>query len=52
MFGVDLVEWMVRQAAGDSPLDAYVPRAPQGAAIEVRLYAENPNAGFQPSAGG
>ncbi|MBB5049552.1 urea carboxylase [Rhodopseudomonas rhenobacensis] len=51
VFGVDLVEWMVRQAAGDSPLASYTPRPPQGAAIEVRLYAENPNAGFRPSAG-
>jgi urea carboxylase len=51
VFGIDLVEWMVRQAAGDSPLANYAPRAPQGAAIEVRLYAENPSAGFRPSAG-
>ncbi len=51
VFGVDLVEWMVRQAAGDSPLATYTPRPPQGAAIEVRLYAENPGAGFRPSAG-
>ncbi|ABE39423.1 Allophanate hydrolase subunit 2 [Rhodopseudomonas palustris BisB5] len=51
VFGIDLVEWMVRQAAGDSPLASYNPREPEGAAIEVRLYAENPNAGFRPSAG-
>ncbi|WP_315833656.1 urea carboxylase [Bradyrhizobium prioriisuperbiae] len=51
VFGVDLVEWMVRQAAGEDVLADAGALAPQGAAIEVRLYAENPNAGFRPSAG-
>ncbi|MGO4713807.1 urea carboxylase [Bradyrhizobium sp. 2TAF24] len=51
VFGVDLVEWMVRQAAGEDVLAGLPPLAPYGAAIEVRLYAENPAAGFRPSAG-
>ena len=49
-YGIDLVEWMVRQAAGDCPIPANLPQ-PQGAAIEARLYAEAPHAGFSPSAG-
>lgn len=47
--GVDLVEWMVRQSAGDlGPLRA---PAAQGASIQVRVYAEDPAKNFQPSAG-
>ncbi|GAO36909.1 urea carboxylase [Sulfuricella sp. T08] len=49
--GIDLVEWMVRQASGDlSPLDSFS-IAPQGASIQVRLYAEDPGKNFQPSSG-
>lgn len=50
VLGIDLVEWMVRQAAGEDPIPAVLPR-PQGHAIEARLYAEQPHAGFRPSAG-
>jgi urea carboxylase len=50
VFGIDLVEWMIRQAAGEDPIPATLP-APQGAAFEARLYAEMPHADFRPSAG-
>jgi urea carboxylase len=48
--GIDLVEWMIRQAAGELELPSIAP-TPHGAAIEVRIYAEDPNKGFQPSTG-
>jgi urea carboxylase len=51
VFGIDLVEWMVRQAAGEDVLSRLEMPKPKGAAIEVRVYAENPSAGFRPSAG-
>ena len=54
VFGCDLVEWMIRQAAGEDPIGAALsrgPLAPSGAAMEARLYAEAPHAGFRPSAG-
>ncbi|MGV3491913.1 MAG: urea carboxylase [Devosia sp.] len=50
VFGIDLVEWMIRQAAGEDVIPA-IPPSPRGAAMEVRLYAEIPHANFQPSAG-
>ncbi len=49
--GLDLVEHMLRVAAGE-PVDWARLEAPaQGAAIEVRIYAENPLKNFQPSPG-
>jgi urea carboxylase len=51
VFGVDLVEWMLRQAAGEFPALDIPAGKPSGAAIEVRLYAEDPAKDFQPSAG-
>lgn len=54
VYGIDLVEWMIRQAAGEDPIGDALLRGslvPRGAAIEARLYAEVPHAGFRPSAG-
>jgi urea carboxylase len=51
VFGVDLVEWMIRQAAGEDVLTGRQNLVPKGAAIEARVYAEMPHAGFRPSAG-
>ena len=53
VFGVDLVEWMLRIAAGTPPeLDAERGLlAPSGHAIQVRVYAEDPWLDFQPCAG-
>ncbi|EPT6932971.1 urea carboxylase [Cronobacter malonaticus] len=49
--GLDLIECMINVAAGE-PLDrARLAKAPQGASIEVRLYAEDPLKNFQPSPG-
>jgi urea carboxylase len=48
VMGVDLVEWMIRIAAGE-PLPAPVPSG--GHAIQVRLYAEDPSRNFRPSSG-
>ncbi len=48
--GVDLVEWMVKEAAGELDLSGF--RAePKGASMQVRLYAEDPGKDFQPAAG-
>ncbi len=49
--GVDLVEWMVRTAAGDSAFLNTYQHKPKGHAIQVRLYAEDPNKNFQPASG-
>ncbi len=49
--GVDLVEWMVLQAAGELPALENIEIKPKGASIQVRLYAEDPNKNFQPSSG-
>jgi urea carboxylase len=49
--GLDLVECMLRVAADESIDWTRLAQAPQGAAIEVRLYAESPLKNFQPSPG-
>ncbi|MBV1789394.1 urea carboxylase [Marinobacterium sp. D7] len=53
VYGVDLVEWMLRQAAGETmALDQKrAELKPSGHAIQVRVYAEDPYRGFQPCAG-
>ncbi|MFP5410311.1 MAG: urea carboxylase [Gammaproteobacteria bacterium] len=48
--GVDLVEWMVKEAAGELDLSGFKAE-PRGASMQVRLYAEDPGKDFQPAAG-
>ncbi|CAI1526917.1 Acetyl-/propionyl-coenzyme A carboxylase alpha chain [Serratia quinivorans] len=49
--GLDLIECMLQVAAGDALDWAALQRPPQGASIEVRIYAEDPLKNFQPSPG-
>ncbi len=48
--GIDLVEWMVKQAAGELALGHFQRKA-AGASIQVRLYSEDPGKNFQPATG-
>ena len=50
--GVDLVQWQLRIAQGEPlTIDADRMLQPHGHAIECRIYAEDPDAGFMPSPG-
>lgn len=51
IFGVDLVEWMLRLALGDAGFLERFSGASSGAAIEARVYSEMPARNFQPSTG-
>ncbi len=50
IYNIDLVEWMVKLAAGSL---SSLPKGlqPKGHAIQLRIYAEDTNKGFQPAAG-
>ncbi len=49
--GIDLVEWMIRTAAGEPPDLGEYRHAPRGHSIQVRVYAEDPQHNFRPSSG-
>lgn len=49
--GVDIVREQIRIAAGEALDDARLPKEPNGHAIECRIYAEDPEADFEPSPG-
>ena len=49
--GIDLVEWQFRVAAGERLPLSQQQISLNGHAMEARLYAENPSAGFLPSIG-
>ncbi|MFA5909236.1 MAG: urea carboxylase [Vicinamibacterales bacterium] len=49
--GIDLVEWMVRLGAGELPPLQALRVEPTGAAIQVRVYAEDAAHDFRPSTG-
>lgn len=51
VFGIDLVEWMIKEAAGElKDMESKIGK-PSGHAIEVRVYAEDCVNGFRPSTG-
>lgn len=51
VMGIDLVEWMVRGAAGDYSFMDREPPQPNGHAVQVRLYAEDPALDYRPTTG-
>lgn len=51
VLGIDLVEWMVKEAAGELKNIKSLVHKPQGHAIEVRVYAEDCVNGFRPGTG-
>ncbi|PAF11946.1 hypothetical protein CHH61_25220, partial [Shouchella clausii] len=51
VLGIDLVEWMVREAAGELRSLDTLYLAPKGHSIQARIYAEDCLNDFRPSGG-
>ena len=51
VYGLDLVEWMIRIANGEKLTLAQKSIKPKGWAMEARVYAEDPSRNFLPSIG-
>ena len=51
VYGLDLVEWMIRIASGEALTLDQAKLQPKGWAMEARLYAEDPERDFLPSIG-
>ena len=51
VYGVDLVEWMIKIASGEALSLTQETLVPKGWAMEARLYAEDPERDFLPSIG-
>ena len=51
VYGVDLVEWMVRGAGGDYAFLDEPIGPPQGHSVQLRLYAEDPSLDYRPTTG-
>jgi urea carboxylase len=51
VYGVDLVEWMIRAAAKELTLPQQKQLVASGHAMQLRVYAEDPAKNFQPSSG-
>ena len=51
VMGIDLVEWMIRGAAGDFAFMEAPSPAPNGHSVQVRLYAEDPALDYRPTTG-
>jgi urea carboxylase len=49
--GIDLVEWMIRVAAGAAPDLGAHRHVAHGHAVQARIYAEDPARGFRPCSG-
>lgn len=51
VMGIDLVEWMIRGAAGDFSFLDREPPVSKGHSVQVRLYAEDPALDYRPTSG-